>query len=465
MNLNLVRFLGYKDRLLVVPHAHFFSKNLSSQYLTKITLWTLLMFTTTSAITSCGWVTPEYWSDESIRPRTLSPNPVPSTSDSLSQSVGTGQTTGEELTSSRSHNQNSDQHQPARSSIMIFSSGDHGIRGPETSSTSSSSTSSVPPPPHSSLNNLSAAALAQNQAGSGIAAGNSSISASTSSSAEASSSPESPPRSPNGSLNGSFIASDGQLPGEMVPLLVNAETPQNLQCARIYPDMLEVGTPLLSTVMSLDPDSIRDEVARDTARGSQIMIKNMVSSSRPIHPIAFFSTIKHFESPNSLNRWGYWDFEFTSTLCVSWECSGYFQVDVRIEPDWSLDHVCGPDGMKILGKKGGPDFCAALFWWTQAANGSKCRHLQGQGNPCWDQNYDWKVSTFESAYKVYDQLNQWARYGIYDSWGRAYTGGMVNHEYFMGYENCAAQHYAHEPTPESSIKKAVAQFASDIGIY
>ena len=240
----------------------------------------------------------------------------------------------------------------------------------------------------------------------------------------------------------------------------------NLQCSHIYPDMLEVSTPILSSVMALDTDEIYDEIGRKTARGSQIMLRNMVNSSRPIHPVAFFSTIKHFESSGLIDEWGYWDFGFTSNLCLSWECSGYFQVDVRIEPDWSLDHVCGEDGLNILGLKGGPDFCAALFWWTQAAYGSKCRGLsthQG-GNPCWDPGYNWTVHTFETGYKVYDQHNQWAHLGVHDSWGRAYTGGMVAGEYFMGYENCAAAYHHHKPTPENHIRRAVADFAKNIGI-
>lgn len=238
----------------------------------------------------------------------------------------------------------------------------------------------------------------------------------------------------------------------------------NPQCSLIYPDMLKVATPIFRSVMALNPSAIPDHIGRRTAQGTQIMLANMISSARPIHPVAFFSTIKHFESPGHTHGWGHWDFRFTSTHCLSWECSGYFQVDVHIEPDWSLEHVCGKNGLDILGMKGGPDFCAALFWWTQAANGTKCQHLAAPSgvNPCWDEGYNWDVGTFEAGYLAYGQGNQW---GIYDTWGRAYSGGMVGGKYFMGYENCAAQYYVAAPTPKESIKKAVLDFARTIGFH
>lgn len=238
------------------------------------------------------------------------------------------------------------------------------------------------------------------------------------------------------------------------------------QCGVIYPDMREIGTPILRKVLQHQPANILDPSARAIATDTKTMLLNMMSHpTRPIHPLAFFATIKHFESSAHIRSWGWYDFLFFGHLCTSGECSGYFQVDVQIEPDWSLNDICGMDGLDILGLKGGPDFCAALFWWLKGDNGRKCNQLSaGAENPCRSPGYVWDVSVFAQAYRAYGQANQWANYGIHNSWGRAYTGGWVDGEYFMGYENCAAAHYENNLTPASRIRLAVADFAAKINL-
>lgn len=251
------------------------------------------------------------------------------------------------------------------------------------------------------------------------------------------------------------------------PTQTFAYTPgHGTQCGVIYPDMREIGTPILRKVLWHQPGDILNPSARAIATDTKTMLLNMMSHpTRPIHPLAFFATIKHFESSAHIRSWGWYDFLFFGHLCTSGECSGYFQVDVQLEPAWSLDDICGMDGLDILGLKGGPDFCAALFWWLKGDSGRKCAQLgSGSANPCNSPGYVWDVSVFAQAYRAYGQANQWGQYGIHDSWGRAYTGGWVNHEYFMGYENCAAAYYATDRTPAPLISQAVAAFAAEINL-
>ena len=109
--------------------------------------------------------------------------------------------------------------------------------------------------------------------------------------------------------------------------------------------------------------------------------------------------------------------------------------------------------------------CSSLFWWLKGAGGSKCRKLvNGRGNPCRDEGFVWDVSVFEQAYLAYGQKNQWQQYNIRDTWGRAYSGGLVNGKYFLGYENCAASYFAEELSPSHQIKSAVRKFSEDVGL-
>ena len=238
------------------------------------------------------------------------------------------------------------------------------------------------------------------------------------------------------------------------------------QCGKIYPDMRAVGTPIFRHILAKDPQEITNTTAQGIAIDTKTMLLNMMASpTRPIHPLAFFATIKHFESSADTHRWGWSDFNYFGHLCTSGECSGYFQVDVNIEPDWSLNGICGTKGLDILNMKGGPDFCAALFWWMKGANGHKCTQLGSrESNPCRTPGYTWDVTLFADAYRAYGQANQWAKYGISDSWGRAYSGGWVNGDYFTGYENCAAAYHENLVTPAELIKQSVQAFAIDIGL-
>ncbi|MCY4443941.1 MAG: hypothetical protein OXC44_03975 [Proteobacteria bacterium] len=239
---------------------------------------------------------------------------------------------------------------------------------------------------------------------------------------------------------------------------------KNTQCGVIYPNLERVATPILRNVMSLDVDDIYDYAAKDVVRGTQTMLANMMADPEwPIHPLAFFATIKHFESSNRTTQWGYWNFNFFSRHCSSGVCSGYFQVDVDLEKDWSLTEVCGKNGLNVLGLEGGPDFCSILFWWTKAAGTTKCKNMGGAGNPCLDKGYAWNINTFKRGHLTYGQGNQWHSYGIHDPWKHAYVGGMLNGSYFTGYENCAAKHYAYSTTPQQRIRQAVDDFAQAIG--
>ena len=248
----------------------------------------------------------------------------------------------------------------------------------------------------------------------------------------------------------------------------NLKTYENLSCGQIYPDVLKVSIPVLKTVISrLENNRITNNKAKYIANGTKQMLLNMTSDrERPIHPAAFFAVIKHFESSNHSSLWGINEPLFFSEHCTSYRCTGYFQVDVDIEHEWSLNNICGDKGLGLLGIKGGPDFCAALFWWIKAEGGHKCSRLVGynKGNPCMDQNYNWDEYTFSYGHKAYGQGNQWARHGIYDSWTRAYIGGMVGGSYHMGYENCAASYHQHARVPSSQIKQSVYRYLEDIGL-
>lgn len=241
---------------------------------------------------------------------------------------------------------------------------------------------------------------------------------------------------------------------------------EGTQCGKIYPDMRSVGTPIFQKLMSLDRSAITNQTAYEVAVHTETMLRNMMASEqRPIHPLAFFATIKHFESSSHISGWGWEDFGFFGHLCTSGVCSGYFQVDVGLEHEWSLSGVCGKGGLDLLGMKGGPDFCAALFWWLKGDSGRKCTRLvSGQTNPCRDAGYVWDVKVFERAFLVYGQANQWSDYGIYDTWGRAYSGGWVGSRYFRGYENCATSYHQDSLAPDDLVRKAVTDFAFKIGV-
>lgn len=244
------------------------------------------------------------------------------------------------------------------------------------------------------------------------------------------------------------------------------QTGSSMQCRKVYPNMQAVSLPVLQKIFSLNPSEVQNKIAADVLKHARIMFTNMMSDpERPVHPLAFMAMVKHFESSDHIQEWGVHDFRFFSPHCNSGTCSGYFQVDVKLERDWSLEGVCGVQGLDVLGMTGGPDVCSFLYWWLHAGGKSKCKKLvRGYANPCRDKGYIWDVTVFERAYLAYGQLNQWRHHGIYDSWGRAYSGGWVGDSYFRGYENCAAVYHQDEAAPASLVRRSVAVFAKNIGI-
>lgn len=286
------------------------------------------------------------------------------------------------------------------------------------------------------------------------------------------------------------------------------------RCELIYPDLYEKTLKFLTLILNKDPEQVQHAGAKRTIINTKTMITNMMlSSERPIHPAAFFAVVKDFESSISDAYWSVNQFhsKSTSPWCTSGTCSGYFQVDVSLEPSWSLYGVCGPGGLDFLGHTGGPDYCAALWWWNSVNYGTKCRTLKDIGtytgppirsrvcndstnvNPCTTPGIPWTSGTFAYAYKcAYIQANQWWDHGINDSWQKMYTGFFYDHSFpkrhrriviphkqVDGYEYCAVKHFAerhyrkgtHEwpqfssaSIPDALVRAAVHQFASAIGI-
>lgn len=286
------------------------------------------------------------------------------------------------------------------------------------------------------------------------------------------------------------------------------------RCELIYPDLYAKTLKFLKLIVAKNPDEIYNAEAKRTIINSKTMLTNMMlSSERPIHPAAFFAVIKDFESSISNDYWSVKHFHSKSSTkwCTSGTCSGYFQVDVQLEPTWSLYGICGPGGLDFLGHRGGPDYCAALWWWNSANGGSKCRTLKDVGtyvgpaitsrvcnysskvNPCTTPNVPWTTGTFAYAYEcAYIQQNQWWDHGINDSWQKMYTGFFYDHNFprrhkritiphkqVDGYEYCAVKHFAerhyrkgtHEwpqfssaAIPSNLLRAAVHQFAAAIGI-
>ena len=245
---------------------------------------------------------------------------------------------------------------------------------------------------------------------------------------------------------------------------------------------------------------------------------------RPIHPAAFFSVIRDFES-NKSDKWSNDEYFLTTHNCKHGPCYGLFQIDLvdllNDGPDrvQALKSLCGDGGLGFLGQSvdGALDFCAALQWWN---GGNKCNNLrihmghvfenqrptkngdkvcvplsqvQSQAfNPCNHPETPWTPKTFAYGYFcAYIQHNQWKHYGIYDTWGRAYTGFntsgvsplLEDNQEYKGYEYCAIKRYlkqlktgkkciksgdsydvSQRPPPPQLIQASVADFACKIGL-
>ena len=247
--------------------------------------------------------------------------------------------------------------------------------------------------------------------------------------------------------------------------ILHASNGKHQRCNDLYPDMYDRSVEVLSTMMSrIDaagkPASyVTNPVARKILINSQSMLRNIMRHKyRPIHPAAFFAVVKDFET-STRKQWGINSIAFREGPCGAYKCSTLFQINLGPEPVWgNIDHgtqtICGDRGLGVLGIKGGPDFCAALFWWTMAGGGVKCANLREgkkeEKNPC-TEPFTWTVNTFAFGHAdTYIQHNQYGRYGIRDPWRRLYTGfrGFTDryrskhyHHYVDGYEHCAAEHF------------------------
>jgi hypothetical protein len=177
------------------------------------------------------------------------------------------------------------------------------------------------------------------------------------------------------------------------------------------------------------------------AARTRVMLENMTAGATTgesfIHPVAFFATVKDFESAVSLSWAGNyrdgngssrWHPAFTTRNCYSGECYGLFQVDVKLETygqhPWSFRRICatrneGQGGLGLSEVRGGPDFCAAQYWWTVAAGGQKCAALSPSGaNPCVTPGVRWTRSMVNRGRAAYVQAIQpgWSS----DAWSRMY---------------------------------------------
>ena len=251
----------------------------------------------------------------------------------------------------------------------------------------------------------------------------------------------------------------------------------------IYPQMYQVMMPHFRQVVSLwdqdqkkVKDEVTDEVARDIVKRTVQMLLNIMGMrARPIHPIAFFSVIKDFESSMDMtwsggdeSKGGTEKFSYSSPwgpMCDTngeeTDCMGLFQINLfdsdmtpalqseEITPAFKA--ICGQGGLNLLGTKGSLDTCASLYWWLR--NGAdKCGlMLKDSPNPCTDATndqevYPWSPATFAYAHdRAYVQKNRLKGHNKDDPWRALYVGGRApanaTRDYFMGYEHCAARFF------------------------
>ena len=249
--------------------------------------------------------------------------------------------------------------------------------------------------------------------------------------------------------------------------------------------------------------------------------------ARPLLPAAFFAVIRDFEASKG-NQWSNHEFfGITTNNCDHGPCYGMFKIDLVDFSLARLKELCGRRGLGILDHSdpyqsnqvmGALDFCAALQWWNGQEN--KCSNLRinmdhvtdnqkptkwGEKiciplpevpstieNPCNKPHTPWTPKTFAWGYFcAYIQENQWEHYGIYDTWGRAYTGfnasevpALSSSKEVKGYEYCAIKRYlkslketgkciqggdnfdvTQRPPPPALVRATVADFACKIGLF
>ena len=205
-----------------------------------------------------------------------------------------------------------------------------------------------------------------------------------------------------------------------------------LRCTHIYPSVQKTSISVLSRILSKFYKEQYDSLAINLADSVISMLKNMTANKNdPIHPGAFFSMIKDFESSGDINNWANGNFGFFSPFCTSGLCSGYFQVDVEISSNWDIDGICGKQGLDILEIVGGADYCA-LFYWMLSSSLNNCSRFKSDINICLADNYQWHVDDFAKGYKIYGQTPQWGE----DSWKKMYQGFYQENEFIRGYRSC-----------------------------
>lgn len=263
------------------------------------------------------------------------------------------------------------------------------------------------------------------------------------------------------------------------------------------PSMYEVTVSVFREILQ---KRSRNAIGEQIAKNARTMLRNMMRNpDRPIHPVAFFATIKDFETGVNLFEWGAMNFACTTpnlcqNKCISkkdcerWctrhgspilqkencisqcqqngymcdnHCLGLFQVDAElenffqtanmIEPQlhkeelvrWDFQEVCGHEGLNLIGITGGPDYCALLFWLL-SNNAYKCTAFAHEydfhgANPCTNPNYSWNMQNISMGARAYQQQQK-------DSaiWKKRYQG-FFNHqgEAILGFEHCAAHGFHH----------------------
>lgn len=248
---------------------------------------------------------------------------------------------------------------------------------------------------------------------------------------------------------------------------------QVARCGTILPNMDKVLTPLLKKIVQYNkdyPDVAGSEVekrASKVAKHTVQMLRNLMRSpDEPIHPLAFFAMVKDFESSTNTN-WGQGGVHnaFRTGNCLSGECYGLFQVDVLTEGSaWGGGSFCQSGGLNIWNTYGGPDTCAALFWWTLGENGTKCdRVTNGGANPCTQPNYSWTLENVNDARWAYQQAAQpgWGAEGWklkYKSYKRCLVG---NSQWYQMY---ATKVPGRSELAPQSIRESVNAYKEIIGL-
>jgi hypothetical protein len=226
------------------------------------------------------------------------------------------------------------------------------------------------------------------------------------------------------------------------------------RCTVVLPQVEKVSLPIFRKVYEFAqksetqklPQNKIAKAAHKVAISTQTMLNNMMlSQTEPIHPLAFFSMVKDFESAADLT-WSQVDSSgaaryFKTANCTSGECFGMFQVDVKQEPDFQQGAICKGEGLGIWEMKGGADFCAALFWWTLGGGETKCEAIASRGNPCLDKDYPWTLEMVNFGRKAYVQEAQWGS----NSWK----------ENYLNYKECLVDKHG-------SLEQAISAFKSSL---